>query len=54
MGGKFQAIFGTNNLFFYSAWINYASALVMGAFYYRISKSDSTNVNSFIKAKKEI
>lgn len=39
VGGKFQAVFGTNNLFLCCAWINYALAMVIGILYY--FKSDS-------------
>ncbi len=45
VGGKLQAIFGTNNLFLYCARMNYALALVMGAWYNHQRKSNSSNEN---------
>lgn len=40
LGGRFQAVFGTNNLFLCCARINYALALVMGIWYNRARKND--------------
>lgn len=40
IAGRFQAVFGTNNLFLYCARINFALALVMGIWYNRARKTN--------------
>jgi MFS family permease len=53
LGGKYQAIFGTNNLFLCCSQINYALALVMGILFNCGSKSDSSNMKLLSAGKKE-
>ncbi len=46
LGGRFQAVFGTNDLFLYCATMNFALALVMGIWYNRQRKNDLSGVES--------
>ena len=52
VGGKFEALFGTNNLFMCCSRINYALALVMGIWCYRKSKRVTTYADRVAEAKK--
>jgi len=53
VGGKFQAIFGINNLFLCCAWINYVLAFVMFVLYNGQRKRDSNDATSLTASKKE-
>lgn len=52
VGGKYQAVFGTNNLFLFCSWINCAVALVMGVLNYYRRKTNSNNAEPAMAAKK--
>ena len=52
IGGRFQAIFGINNLFLCCAGINYALALLMGVWYNHKRKSSSNIEYSTSTSKK--
>ena len=46
LGGRLQAVFGTNSLFLYCARMNYALALVMGIWYNRTRKTNLSGEGS--------